>query len=84
MATKWYHEEAEDVLFDTEDDARETVCDVMEFEDWFAYIQEYITYEQLLEFAMSTNSFEYKFDQEVLKAENDYFNDHYHKTEVEG
>lgn len=69
--------------FKTEEEARENVWEHMDREDYEYQLGYIISQERLLKWAMEQDAFYEAFQDEISKAENEFFNDAYHLIEDE-
>lgn len=66
--------------YETEEEARERVPELMTSDDYAYYIKEYITYDMLFSYAMNGyDDFQDYFEDEIESAEDSFFNEHFHK-----
>ena len=67
--------------FDTEEEARENVWEHMEREDYEDELEYIINHSKLLSWAMDQDAFYERFQEEISKAEAEFFDEYYHEIE---
>lgn len=68
-------------VFDTEEEARENVWKHMDREDYELELGYIIRYDKLLAWAMEQDAFYERFQEDISKAEAEFFDENYHKIE---
>jgi hypothetical protein len=66
--------------FDTEEEARENVQQHMEREDYELQLEYIISHSKLLAWAMEQDAFYERFEEEISKAEAEFFDENYHEV----
>ena len=69
--------------FETEEDARENVCEHMEWDDYENEMQYTISWHDLFEWARKQEGFFDHFEIDFYDAENEFFKANYHEVEDE-
>ena len=77
----WENEWGE--TFDTKEEARENVWEHMDRENYEWRLEDFISHSKLLSWAMEQDAFYEAFQDEIGKAEADFFDDYYYKKEDE-
>jgi hypothetical protein len=67
--------------FETEEDARDSIVEYMGIDDYCEYMGNQMTFEDLFHKVMTLPGFWERVEDEYCAAENDYFNDYYHKVD---
>lgn len=67
--------------FETEDEAREDAVENMTKEDYLEYFENHVNTRELLEWAWRQVTFFEDFENQLMDAEDAYFNDCYHKID---
>ena len=67
--------------FETEEDARDDAREHMEWDDYKEEMQYLITWDKLWEFAKTHPSFTDQFEDELLTAEDNFFDENYHEID---
>lgn len=75
----WENEYGE--VFETEEDARDSVGEYMDIDDYCEYMGYHMTFDELFHKVVGLNGFWDALEDELSTAESVYFNDHYHKTD---
>lgn len=69
--------------FDTEEEARENVYEHMKRDDYEWQLEYIISHDKLLAWAMEQDAFYERFQEEISKAEAEFFDEFYHEVEEE-
>lgn len=69
--------------FDTEEEARENIHEHMDRDDYKWRLGYIISCDKLLAWAMEQDAFYERFQEEISRAEGEFFEDNYHEVEEE-
>ena len=81
MKTVWVC--ADEDRFDTYEDAREDASEKMDWNDLADHFHNYVTFTELLKWASKQDNFWAEYEDNMLRAEEDYFTDNYWEEEEE-
>lgn len=81
MRTVWVDDDGNE--FESYEEAYGEALNKMDIMDLVDHFENYVTFKELLEWALKQDGFWERFDGVVSQAEQDYFEEWYHEEEVE-
>lgn len=81
MRTVWVDEDGNQ--FESYEEAYDEACNKMDIIDLTDHFGNYVSFEQLLQWALKQDGFWNQFEDALSQAEQDYFEEWYHEEEVE-